>query len=51
MPHISENVSMLFQSFETLQDVLNHTDPNCGIDVEIKYPSQLTVCNKQTKIS
>nr|XP_027201546.1 glycerophosphocholine phosphodiesterase GPCPD1-like isoform X2 [Dermatophagoides pteronyssinus] len=42
MPHISENVSMLFQSFETLQDVLNHTDPNCGIDVEIKYPSQLT---------
>ena len=40
MPHVSKNVSMFSQSFETLEQVLNYTDPNCGIDVEIKYPSQ-----------
>ncbi|OTF81259.1 hypothetical protein BLA29_008910 [Euroglyphus maynei] len=44
MQHIPSNVSEFFQSFETLEAVLNYTDPNCGIDVEIKYPSQLTVC-------
>lgn len=38
------------QSFETLEDVLKQLKPECGIDVEIKYPSQYKVDVLKQKI-
>lgn len=38
MPFLSKSIPNQFQSFETLQSVLEQTNSSCGINVEIKYP-------------
>lgn len=38
MSHVTNGTGVQQQSFETLEAVLNKLHPNCGINVEIKYP-------------